>query len=458
MPDSPEPDPTLRVEAAPAKRFFVSMLVKDIELIPAIMDLVDNSIDGAKRLRGEPSESRYHDLHVDLSVRADGFRIADNCGGMDIEQARQYAFRFGRIDDSDRPIGEVGQFGVGMKRALFKLGSAFTVESTAEESHFVLPVNVPHWVEDTQPDWTFEFSVAESPVETEPSQRGTAIDVSPLHDWVVEEFRSKKFIARLEAEIELRHMVPLQQGLTIRLNETELTPAELLLLDGDDFHPLVKERTVPANGANLDMLLYAGLVHLADEDDDDTDDPDRFRAGNPAGWYLFCNDRLLIARDKSRLTGWGEAAAAYHPQYRQFRGYVFLSGDSKYMPWTTTKTSVDEDSSVFRIVQTEMFDGLQKAITVMNRLKSERQSKALNARPAVAAMKEASGRPLAELQGSARFDIPPPPPRMPSTIKWIRYSVEREDFDKVAEELGTTIPGDVGRSTFEHFLNTQVAD
>ena len=46
-----------RVEATPEKRFFVSMLVKDIELIPAIVDLVDNSIDGAKRLRPVPPMS-----------------------------------------------------------------------------------------------------------------------------------------------------------------------------------------------------------------------------------------------------------------------------------------------------------------------------------------------------------------------------------------------------------------
>ena len=84
---------------------------------------------------------------------------------------------------------------------------------------------------------------------------------------------------------------------------------------------------------------------------------------------MFCNDRLLLARDKSRLTGWGEAVAAYHPQFRQFRGYVFLTGEASDMPWTTTKTAVDEDSPVFRAIQTDMFDALQKAHTLMNRLK-----------------------------------------------------------------------------------------
>jgi hypothetical protein len=64
--------------------------------------------------------------------------------------------------------------------------------------------------------------------------------------------------------------------------------------------------------------------------------------------------------DKTRLTGWGAEAAAYHPQYSRFRGYVLLEGDARHMPWTTTKTGVDEDSRVFRTVQNEMFDSLQK--------------------------------------------------------------------------------------------------
>ena len=34
------------VSGRPTKAFFVSMLVRDIELLPAVVDLVDNSVDG----------------------------------------------------------------------------------------------------------------------------------------------------------------------------------------------------------------------------------------------------------------------------------------------------------------------------------------------------------------------------------------------------------------------------
>ena len=37
-------------QASPTKRFFVSMLTRDISLADAILDLLDNCLDGALRL------------------------------------------------------------------------------------------------------------------------------------------------------------------------------------------------------------------------------------------------------------------------------------------------------------------------------------------------------------------------------------------------------------------------
>jgi hypothetical protein len=45
-------DPDLRINASPSKEFFIHMLTRDVQLTRAIIDLVDNCIDGAKRLKG----------------------------------------------------------------------------------------------------------------------------------------------------------------------------------------------------------------------------------------------------------------------------------------------------------------------------------------------------------------------------------------------------------------------
>ncbi len=84
--------PRDEINAAPTKAFFVEMLVRDIPLEQAVLDLLDNSIDGAKRINGEDLSGRK----VDIDVNAEHFRIRDNCGGFDRAEAKDYAFRFGR--------------------------------------------------------------------------------------------------------------------------------------------------------------------------------------------------------------------------------------------------------------------------------------------------------------------------------------------------------------------------
>ncbi len=120
-----------KVNAEPTKNFFVEMLVRDVDLLDAVVDLVDNSVDGARRMR----TSNYQGLQVSVEFDATHFSVSDNCGGIPLAIARDYAFRFGRDEDDPRggtDAGSIGQFGVGMKRPLFKLGWYFEVESRTE--------------------------------------------------------------------------------------------------------------------------------------------------------------------------------------------------------------------------------------------------------------------------------------------------------------------------------------
>src|SRR5262245_51610287 len=100
------------IDVMPTKELFIDMLTRDIALIPAIIDLVDNSSDGAKRLRENGS---FKGLWARVEISPEEFRIIDNCGGMTIEVAEKYAFRFGRPPGAPFVKHSVGQFGVGMK-------------------------------------------------------------------------------------------------------------------------------------------------------------------------------------------------------------------------------------------------------------------------------------------------------------------------------------------------------
>ncbi|NCC51827.1 MAG: hypothetical protein EOM20_11495 [Spartobacteria bacterium] len=109
---------TKNIDVTPTKRFFVDMFIRDIPLEQAILDLVDNCVDGAKSY----SDGSLEGFEIEINFDANKFSIIDNCGGFNRETAREYAFRFGRPEGHKTGNNSIGQFGVGMKRALFKFG------------------------------------------------------------------------------------------------------------------------------------------------------------------------------------------------------------------------------------------------------------------------------------------------------------------------------------------------
>ena len=92
------------------------MITRDISIEDAIIDLLDNSIDGANRIN--PND--YSNLNVYLTVNKDHFEIKDNCGGFSIDTAK--SMRFDLVDQKklQKENGTVGRFGIGMKSLFLK--------------------------------------------------------------------------------------------------------------------------------------------------------------------------------------------------------------------------------------------------------------------------------------------------------------------------------------------------
>lgn len=64
------------IEGNPTKKFFIEMITRDISIEDAIIDLLDNSIDGANRINSE----NYNTLWINLTINDKEFIIQDNCG------------------------------------------------------------------------------------------------------------------------------------------------------------------------------------------------------------------------------------------------------------------------------------------------------------------------------------------------------------------------------------------
>ena len=413
-------------KASPTKEFFTHMFVRDIHLNRAILDLVDNCVDGALRLRRTRT---FDGLWVALEARPDRFRISDNCGGIPMGLAREYAFRFGRARDADVLKHSVGRFGVGLKRALFKLGGKFVVESWAKDGSFAIDVDVEEWEEDEL--WEFEFSDARAADRPTGLHTGTVITATDLHPSVSSDLSSDRFLSDLRRELELAHEIAIAKRLAVSLNGKRLSHTPPDILQSKTIVPgvsLLKEDGVA-------VKLIAGIGPT---------DPSN------AGWRVYCNSRMVLRADQSSDTGWGDGIPRYHNQYARFRGYAFFdSDDPDRMPWTTTKSGVDTDSPVYRPVRAQMIRMMRPVITFLNALDREKDHDNDYLERAV---ESAQTTELVNVTHESKFAAPSPPPRPPSSTTHISYSRPRKQVETAKKQLGVRTNGAVGEKTFDYFL------
>lgn len=212
------------INGNPTKVFFIEMLTRDISITDAIIDLLDNSIDGASSI----NKNDYSNLYIHLTLNENEFIVEDNCGGFSLETAQKYAFRFGRPEDAPPTTGTVGRFGVGMKRALFKMGKVFEVESKTDDDHFQIDVDVAKWKEQKtieekdgvdvkRDDWNFNYNIIDDQSKNL-DNNGTYIRVTDLYDEVSNLFTDESFLNDLTDDIERILNFSLEKGITIKLN------------------------------------------------------------------------------------------------------------------------------------------------------------------------------------------------------------------------------------------------
>lgn len=84
------------IEGNPTKKFFIEMITRDISIEDAIIDLLDNSIDGATQINSNDLSG----FVINIEIDANKLYIKDNCGGFSLDRAQRYAFRFGRPEDA----------------------------------------------------------------------------------------------------------------------------------------------------------------------------------------------------------------------------------------------------------------------------------------------------------------------------------------------------------------------
>lgn len=431
------------INAAPTKAFFIDMITRDIPLEQAVLDLVDNCIDGAKK-NGSGS---FEGFFVEITLNSEFFRIVDNCGGFSTKTARDYAFRFGRPSGMPATPHSIGQFGVGMKRALFKFGRHFAVQSATAQEEWAIDVDVNEWEADTD-NWHFGWAAIDDDSEVSLEKPGTDIYVDDLRSEVSQRFSTAQFSNAIAGLIKSKHRQFIANGLRVLVNEQHLVATDLYLLVEDGLQPGVDNLTFGAGQKAVKVRIVVGVGQSSPRE---------------AGWYVVCNGRVILEADRRERTGWGLIEfeqdrilmPSFHNQFARFRGIVsFDSRDAFQLPWNTTKTDVDEDHPVWRKTFQRMMEMMRPAIDFLNDLDSDVDEHTRDNSPLYEFVAGAAAAKADTLTKKMEFRAPKRGAlsKKIRTVK-IQYSRPKKDVDFLQKELSESSAKAVGERTFDIILS-----
>jgi hypothetical protein len=183
----------------------------------------------------------------------------------------------------------------------------------------------------------------------------------------------------------------------------------------------------------------------------------KFFTGDIAGWYVFCNGRAVAFADKTALTGWGIFLPVFQPKHRPFAGLVFFtSDDPEKLPWTTTKSSVNQESAIWQHALRVMGTvGKQITSFLDGRYSSDGTEITTDE------LSDAGGAPATMLAAlSAPTSRTYSPPKSKATTTSIQFSVKISEVAEIKSYLGrrSASNGEVGRFVFDYFLDKVVRE
>lgn len=469
------------VSTQPVKRFFVDMLTRDIAVEDAILDLLDNCVDGILRSQTveEGNETPYSGFWAKITVSGESFEIEDNCGGIPWDEHNR-AFRMGRPPDElnqpaiAQPLS-VGVYGIGMKRAIFKIGTEAVISTQNKDDSYKIPID-RDWI-NSEDRWDLEVFPDESK-----SEDGTYIKISSLHNGISERFAANSFTNDLLDKVQSHYAVIIEKGFTVKVNDIEASPKPIKFR----FAPIQTKSAIrpyifKSEEDDVEVFLAVGLREpIPDVEKTIEGQSENQFSSDFAGWTVICNDRVVLYCNRDELTGWGTAGIPrYHTQFIAISGVVEFRGSPAKLPTTTTKRGLDFSSSLYQQVLNKMREGLRLFVDFTNRWKT-REDEVKNSiipLPSISypALKQEVLRDSAIKDTTSdisfyavKVGLPGmqykpklPTPSNNTTDVRISYSREKEDVFLLAEELlegfediqAKEIPRKVGEASFDFAFN-----
>lgn len=348
-----EPIRTFEVDTGVSPDFLEAALTQDVTTLEALFDLVDNSIDAArdtlfnnslhKKEDGLPKS--YKGFKVHIRIDNDSVRIIDNCSGIDEATLATRALYTAKPSSHDYGIG---QYGIGLKRSLLKMGTDFALSVDNGKALLKAKFN------NRSIGGNLENKVIASEFKTN-GRIKSFFSVSNLKTEISNDLHNDLWFEHAARQFSLRYGIYLTKGLEIILHN--VVSKQFLRAEGiaptlrkkSKYGPDIKRLSI--NGVKV--IIESGIHSDYIFPDEKGHNLSNSRALTEFfGIYFSCNDRVIVSATTEKIYGWG---AKWHSEYNGFVCWVkFISKDPSKLPWNTSKTALRTDSSLFLQVKSEL--------------------------------------------------------------------------------------------------------
>lgn len=310
----------MKVDGGFTRDYAITDMRKDTTIKSAIFDLIDNSIEAAEKL------GRIRGHKITIITEIDRFSIKDDCGGLNPKLIKEL-FKIGGHGD------KIHGFGVGMKRAIIKLGNKAKILSYNNAKSFDITFDVNKW--GYNDDWSWDISRLNK---SELNTCGVEIYVEQLEAEVQRFFRKGEG-NNLSEDISRRYRMFLESGMKIILNGKKIKHYKI-----KDTPDKVSPTYVIQNDIKVQIRIYS-TIGVKEEN----------------GWDIFINNKCICETNKSEDIQWNKTKKEKGYSYRRFRGEVLIEGvDVRDLPLNATKDKIDFNSEIMDKIIRFMYNYLFK--------------------------------------------------------------------------------------------------
>jgi|GEM_PF-877180 len=395
--------------------FIEKTLTQDITTLEALYDLVDNAIDAARNhiLQNDFEKddsglpANYHGYKVHIRVDKNSVRILDNCFGIDEETLTNTALY--TAANSNHAYG-IGYYGLGLKRALLKMGSKFSLAVDNGQSIFKC-----HFGSDN-----IGGNKDRKIYANEYISRGrlkSLFSVSNLKDEIKNDLHNPSWFGNAVRGFSLRYSIYISKGFEIIIHN--ITTGSLERIKGIvptlryDALLLPQRELINIDGVEVTMESGIHREYTFPKESNYSRSTNN-KLTEQFGIYFVCNDRIIVAASTAKEHGW---SAKWHSEYNGFVCWVrFISKEPNKLPWNTSKTALRVDSSLFITVR----DRLKP---IADRYRAEIKSRYLSKTPSTGGSSPVTGKTTT--QAPSAGTVTAPPIQVPSTTGSVKPKVKK---------------------------------